>query len=112
MDRTCATKGCQLIFLKIGLGNSELKGLLERRKSRHFLAYLINYFPPRFFPTKLNYLEFFWFTKKGVGEDPSNYLSVYLTSVFSKVIESVLKAQVLNCYETGGLFSPDQFGLK
>lgn len=48
--------------------------------------------------------------KKGSRSDPGNYRPVSLTSVFSKLMEAVLREAIMEHMKRNNLFSPKQFG--
>ena len=48
--------------------------------------------------------------KKGNKSDPGNYRPVSLTSVFSKIMESLVREELIIHLKTHKLFSKKQFG--
>ena len=48
--------------------------------------------------------------KKGARNLASNYRPVSLTSIFGKLLESIIKGHILNHLSANNLLSPDQFG--
>ena len=50
--------------------------------------------------------------KKGDEEDPSSYRPICLLSVFSKIIEKIIKKRILSFFKKTKFFSPRQFGFR
>lgn len=64
------------------------------------------------FPNSLKVTKVVPIFKKGSYEDPSNYRPISLVPIFSKIFETLLKTQIMEFFETNGLFSPCQNGFR
>ena len=66
---------------------------------------------------KLNQLPVDWKSgyitaifKKGSKSDPSNYRPISLTSVICKIMESIIRDQIVEFFSNNNYFSNNQFG--
>ena len=50
--------------------------------------------------------------KKGKKSDPNNYRPVSLTSTVSKIMETILRDEIVSHLEGNNLISPDQHGFR
>ena len=50
--------------------------------------------------------------KKGSKKAPSNYRPISLTSVFCRMLESIIKGKIMTYFDTNNLFSEQQHGFR
>lgn len=64
------------------------------------------------FPTALKLASVVPIYKKGDKNDKNNYRPISLLPIFSKILENILKVQILNHLEKYDILSPQQFGFR
>lgn len=77
------------------------------------LTYCINLsFKKGVFPSKLKIARVIPIHKKGDWDSPGNFRPISILPVFSKVFESILRAQLCDYLESNGLLSTMQYGFR